>query len=128
MKKLNYVLAIKHGVYGHQSTFLAYQIAQALVDKGHTITQIFFFLEGVNNANAFINMASDEINLMNKWQQLSQQHHIPLHLCISAAQRRGIVDEINNGKHHNNLATSFILAGLGEFNKALLQADRLLTL
>lgn len=127
MNKLNYVLAIKHSVYGHQGAFLAYQIAQALLDKGHNITQIFFFLEGVSNGNAFINIVSDEINLMKKWQQFSQQHHIPLHLCITAAQRRGVVDEIHHNEHHNNLAKDFILAGLGEFNKAIFQSDRLLT-
>ena len=50
---MNYVLAVKSPVYGKQGAFLAYQFAQALLEKGHAISQIFFFQEGVSNGNAF---------------------------------------------------------------------------
>ena len=39
---MNYVLAVKSPVYGKQGAFLAYQFAQALLKKGHAISQIFF--------------------------------------------------------------------------------------
>ncbi|MDE3971461.1 DsrE family protein, partial [Glaesserella parasuis] len=40
---MRYVLAVKHGVYGSQGAYLAYQVAQALLAQGHRIEQIFFF-------------------------------------------------------------------------------------
>lgn len=116
---MNYVLAVKGEVYGAQAAFLAYQVAEELLAQGHRIRQIFFFQNGVSNANALVSPASDEINLVEKWQQFATTHNVPLHLCISAAQRRGIVEQ--------NLADGFVLAGLGEFSQAVLTADRLLT-
>lgn len=88
-----------------------------------------FFQQGVTLGNAFVNPANDEFHLQKAWQQLSQTYSVPLHLCISAAQRRGIVEPLSsNNQQQNNLAEGFILAGLGEFNKAVLQADRLITI
>lgn len=125
---MQYVIAVKSPVYGAQGAYLAYQITEALLAAGHQISQIFFFQDGVTNANALINPASDETNLLTHWQTLATEKQIPLHLCIAAAQRRGIVDEQTSITQQSNLATPFILAGLGEFSQAVLKADRLLTL
>lgn len=116
---MRYVLAVKSPVYGGQGAYLAYQFAEALLEQGHQISQIFFFQAGVSNGNRWVNPASDEVNLPEYWQKLAETHRLSLHLCIAAAQRRGI-DE-------RNLASGFILAGLGEFSKAVLEADRLMT-
>lgn len=116
---MKYVLAVKSPVYGAEGAFLAYQFAEAVLAKGHEISQIFFFQDGISNANAFVEPASDEINLPECWQKLAEKHRLSLHLCISAAQRRGVVSQ--------NLASPFVLAGLGEFSKAVLESDRLMT-
>lgn len=126
---MNYVLAVKSPVYGKQGAFLAYQFAQALVEKGHNITQIFFFQEGVSNGNAFVYPANDEVNLQKMWQAFSAEYNVPLHLCVAASQRRGVVDDSTareTGKV--NLAKTFVIAGLGEFMVATLKADRVITL
>lgn len=124
---MDYVLAIKSPVYGAQGAFLAYQVAKELLKTNHTIRQIFFFQEGISNANVFINPANDEINLMEQWQILAKSHNLSLHLCIAAAQRRGVIDKTSSHLNITNLAEHFTLAGLGEFSQAVLQADRLLT-
>lgn len=126
---MRYVLAIKQPIYGSQGAYFAYQFACALLQQGHQISQIFFFQQGVSNGNAFVAPANDEFHLQKHWQQLSQQYQVPLHLCIAASQRRGIVDPSSaSDKQQHNLAVHFILAGLGEFSKAVLEADRLITL
>lgn len=117
---MDYVLAVKSPVYGSQGAFLAYQVAESLIQKGHSIRQIFFMQAGVSNANRLVDAASDEVNLVEKWQQFAATHKVPLHLCIAAAQRRGVVE--------TNLADGFVLAGLGEFSQAVLSADRVLTI
>ncbi|QIM67669.1 tRNA 2-thiouridine(34) synthase TusD [Mannheimia granulomatis] len=123
---MDYVLAVKSPVYGSQAAFLAYQVAEELIKANHTIRQVFFFQDGVSNANAFVNAATDEINLVEMWKNLAKSHRLPLHLCIAAAQRRGVVDEQSSHNQANNLAECFTLAGLGEFSQAVLKADRLL--
>lgn len=116
---MQYVLAIKSEGFGSQGATLAYQFAEQLLLSGHEISQIFFFQQGIHNAHKWISPASDELNLLEKWQSLAKTHRLSLHLCISAAQRRGVVEQ--------NLAEPFVLAGLGEFSHAVLKADRLLT-
>lgn len=126
---MNYVLVVKQPIYGTQGAFLAYQFAQALVQADHQISQIFFYQAGVSNGNEFVYPANDEFNLQQAWQQFSQQYSIPLHLCIAASQRRGIVDKLSAYQpHQQNLAKGFQLAGLGEFSQALLLADRVITI
>ncbi len=126
---MRYVLMVKQPVYGSQGAFLAYQFACALLERGHQITQIFFAQAGVTNGNAFVYPANDEFNLLQAWQTLAQTHQVPLHLCIAAAQRRGVVDAMTAAqRNQHNLADGFILAGLGEFSKAVLEADRVITI
>ena len=125
---MDYVLVVKQPVYGSQGAFLAYQLAQELVHK-HRIRQIFFYQDGVSNGNALVYPANDEFNLVKAWQAFSRQFNVPLHLCVAAAQRRGVVDsESAADKSAVSLADVFQLAGLGEFSQALLQADRVITL
>ncbi|MDP8079361.1 sulfurtransferase complex subunit TusD [Phocoenobacter skyensis] len=125
---MHYVIAVKSPVYGSQGSALAFQFVTALIEQGHCVDQIFFFQDGVSNANKFVNPASDEINLVEKWQCLAQSHHLSLHLCIAAAQRRGVVDNQTTPiKEQSSIAEAFILAGLGEFTQAILKADRLVT-
>ncbi|PVX42687.1 tRNA 2-thiouridine synthesizing protein D [Pasteurella langaaensis DSM 22999] len=126
---MRYVIAVKNSVYGAQGAFSAYQLAQEIVERGHEISQIFFWQDGVSNANDFVHPANDEFNLVKAWQEFSQQYNIPLHLCISASQRRGIVDNLTALlPSQRNLADYFVLAGLGEFMQATLEADRVVTL
>lgn len=126
---MRYVLAIKSPIYGKQGAFLAYQFAEALIEKGHEITQIFFFQDGVSNGNALVYPANDEVNLQKRWQVFSAAHQVPLHLCVAASQRRGVVDNLTAANPPQiNLAKGFVIAGLGEFMAATLKADRVIAL
>ncbi|MFC0308900.1 sulfurtransferase complex subunit TusD [Gallibacterium trehalosifermentans] len=125
---MRYVLSVTQPVYGSEASFLAYQVARALLQAGHIIDQVFFSQAGVSHGNGYVYPANDEFHLVKQWQQLSAQHHFPLYLCIAAAQRRGVVnDETAFAKEQNNLASGFVLAGLGEFSQAVLTADRVIT-
>ena len=70
----------------------------------------------MSNGNGLIYPANDEFNLTQAWQAFSAQHHIPLHLCVAASQRRGVVDALTaKDTDHTNLAEGFEITGLGEF-------------
>lgn len=126
---MRYVLAVKSPVYGSQGAYLSFQFAQALIAQGHEIAQIFFFQAGVSNGNALVYPANDEVNLPQCWQDFARDHQVPLHLCVAASQRRGVVDEQTAAApSKTNLASGFTIAGLGEFMAAVLKADRVITL
>ncbi len=67
------------------------------------------------------------MNFNRNWTELAEQRGIDLVVCISAAQRRGLLceDEARRqGKQDNDLAGGFRIGGLGLWVEATLQADR----
>ncbi|QYN43334.1 sulfurtransferase complex subunit TusD [Gilliamella sp. ESL0443] len=119
MKPLSYTLVIMGPAYGTQSAYCAYQFAQTLSSNtNHSINCIFFYADGVYNANHFTDPANDEFDLVKAWQNLAKQNALKLKVCVAAAQRRGISIE--------NLAEHFELTGLGELSEAVASSDRIL--
>lgn len=124
----NFVLLINSDV-NSQGSYSAMEFANELVAQGQKITQVFFYQDGVTNTNKLCSPASDEVNLVEKWQQLHQSHNIELVSCVAASLRRGIVDKQLAEEQHlssDNLAEGFRLGGLGEFVEASSQADKLI--
>jgi tRNA 2-thiouridine synthesizing protein D len=108
-------------------TVTALRFAQAVVDRGHSLTGIFFYQDGVLNANSLVHPPSDEMNLVKQWQTFSQSSATPLHLCISAAEKRGLSD--GQGEHNlHNIADCFTVSGLGELVVLTSQADKTIQL
>ena len=119
MKPLSYTLVIMGPAYGTQSAYCAYQFAQTLLaNSNHSIANIFFYADGVYNANCYSDPANDEFDLVKAWQRLAKQYSLKLTVCVAAAQRRGI--------SVNNLAEHFELTGLGELSEAVASSDRVL--
>ncbi|WP_413502164.1 sulfurtransferase complex subunit TusD [Serratia proteamaculans] len=125
---LNYCLLVTGPAYGTQQASSAYQFAQALLAKGHRLSSVFFYREGVFNANQLTAPAGDEFDLVRSWVQLAQQHRVELNVCVAAALRRGVTDEqeaAQQGLAAANLQPGFILSGLGSLAEAALSSDRL---
>ncbi len=126
---LTYALVVQGAAYGTQSARTAYQVAQAIIEKGHRLTKIFFYQDGVYNASALTCPASDEFDLVVAWQNLASSHQIELHTCVAAALRRGIVSSVEaaqNNVDHPNLIQGFEQVGLGSLAELLLTTDRVL--
>ncbi|UAB70055.1 sulfurtransferase complex subunit TusD [Vibrio sp. SCSIO 43132] len=124
---LSYTLIVNGGVYGSQSARNAYQFAQALLEKGHTLVSVFFYQDGVSNGTQLSVPANDEFDLTKAWQSLAKEHQVRLETCVAAALRRGIVSEDEASQHElgqHNLASEFEQAGLGSLAEAMLQQDR----
>lgn len=108
-------------------TSTALRFIHSAIKQEHTIDGVFFYGEGVHNANALTHTPSDENNALDAWVALAQQEGIPLYLCISAASRRGIVDDTiakEMDLTHHNAHPSFNIAGLGEFVALSEKSDR----
>ena len=103
---------------GHASDS-AFHFTKAALEKGHEIVRVFFYHDGVYNANKLSEPQSDDRNLIDLWSELAQEHNIDMVVCVAAALRRGIKDEL--------LAAGFQISGLGQLVEAGIEGDRLIT-
>ncbi|CAL13952.1 sulfur transfer complex subunit TusD [Yersinia enterocolitica] len=128
MSGLKYGLMVTGPAYGTQQASSAYQFAQALINSGHHLVSVFFYREGVLNANQLTTPANDEFDLVRAWQQLANEHAVILNVCVAAALRRGITDQ-HEAEQLNlaaaNLQPGFTLSGLGALAEAALTCDRM---
>ncbi|CNK65525.1 sulfurtransferase complex subunit TusD [Yersinia enterocolitica] len=128
MSGLKYGLMVTGPAYGTQQASSAYQFAQALINSGHHLVSVFFYREGVLNANQLTTPANDEFDLVRAWQQLANEHAVILNVCVAAALRRGITDQ-HEAEQLNlaaaNLQPGFTLSGLGALAEAALICDRM---
>ncbi|AHF75518.1 Sulfurtransferase [Sodalis praecaptivus] len=124
---LNYCLMVTGPAYGNQRASSALQFAQALLACGHRLGTVFFYQEGVANANRLSAPAGDEVDLVRAWHDLAQQHRVALHVCVAAALRRGVTDAQQaslQNRAGENLQPGFELSGLGTLAQAVLGCDR----
>lgn len=124
---MRFAILVTGPAYGTQQASSALQFSQAVIAQGHTLESVFFYREGVYNANQLTSAASDEFDLVRAWQHLHQQHGVELHICVAAALRRGVTDEeqaIQLGLPCHNLQPGFALSGLGALAQASLTCDR----
>lgn len=111
-------ILILEGPYNHQSSDSAYQFIQAALSKGHEITGIFFYNDGVNNVNKLMDPPQDDRHIANRWSSLGEQG-IDIVVCIAAAKRRGIKEEI--------LIPNTRISGLGQLANMIQKSDRFVT-
>lgn len=124
---MRFALMVTGPAYGTQQASSAWQFAQALIAAGHTLASVFFYREGVYNANQLTLPASDEFDLVRAWQALHDGHGVELHICVAAALRRGVTDDgeaKQAGLPASNLQPGFTLSGLGALAEATLTCDR----
>lgn len=125
---MRFALMVTGPAYGTQQASSALQFAQALLKENHQLESVFFYREGVYNANQLTSPASDEFDLVRAWQALHEEHGVALHICVAAALRRGVTDETEAGQLglvSFNLQPGFTLSGLGALAEAALTCDRM---
>lgn len=126
---MRYAIQVNASPYHNNSGYSAYQFIMAALSQGHAISRVFFYYEGIYHAFRQNTPPDDEINLTLKWGELAIKQNVDLVVCISAAQRRGLLhtDEAQRRqKQDDDLAAGFRIGGLGQWVEALLEADRVL--
>ena len=114
---MKFGILINEGPYTHQASDSAYRFAVAALARDHEIKCVFFYGDGVYNANRLAEPRSDDRNLISLWSKLGNENGIDLAVCVTAALRRGMSEEV--------LEKGFRIAGLGQLVDAGIQADRL---
>jgi tRNA 2-thiouridine synthesizing protein D len=108
-------LSLHSCVTDHNTLALMNRFALSLVDQKHTINAIFLYQDAVFHASRHLQLPSDELNTLSLWSQLSERN-IPLLLCSTAAEKRGVL--ISDKSY-------FKQAGLAEFAMISSQSDKL---
>ncbi len=93
---MRFALMVTGPAYGTQQASSAYQFAVALLAAGHTLGSVFFYREGVSNANALTAPASDEFDLVRAWQNCTTNSRSN---CIFALLRRFVAVWLIQRKH-----------------------------
>ena len=115
---MKFGILVNEGPFTHQASDSAYRFVLAALEKGHEIYRVFFYHDGVNNANKLSEPQADDRNLVKLWSELGQKHGLDLVVCVAAALRRGMKDEL--------LASGFRISGLGQLIETGIQADRMI--
>jgi tRNA 2-thiouridine synthesizing protein D len=114
---MNFGILVNEGPYQRESSDSAYLFCRAAIDAGHKIHRVFFYHDGVYAANKLTEPPQDDRHVVNRWSKLAEDHGVDLVVCVAAALRRGIKDEI--------LAKGFRISGLGQLVESAIHADRL---
>ena len=116
---MKFGILVNEGPYQHQAGDTAYLFCRAAIAKGHEIHRVFFYHDGVNNSSRLTEPPQDDRNVVARWSKLAADHGVDLVVCVAAALRRGIKDEV--------LAPGFRISGLGQLVDAGIKADRTVT-
>ena len=116
--------------YSSEAATSALKFSRAVIAKGHSIYRIFFFSDGVHNANSLTITPQDEINLQAEWHDLIYEQDIDSVVCVSSGLKRGVIDskESENRKlDGGSMMPSSELSGLGQLVDAYSNSDRVLS-
>ncbi len=111
-----------------QAATTAYHFVRTLLKEGHDVYRLFFFADGVENANRLTVAAQDEVNLPQQWHELIRNNELDSVACVSSAIKRGVLNEQEAERHEidaHSLHDSTEIAGLGQLVDAAINADRL---
>lgn len=127
---MHYDLLVLDAPWSRQSAHTALRFARAAVSRGHRVSRVFFYADGVHAGSAITTPPQDETDVTQEWRELALAHGIELIVCIAAALRRGVLDTGERDRYEKaaaNLDPAFVLSGLGQLAESALHADRLVT-
>lgn len=116
---MKFGILVNEGPYNHQAVDSAYQFCKAALEKGHQVSRVFFYYDGVHNATKLQEAPRDERQIAKRWAEMAQAHGTDLVVCVAAGLRRGVKEEV--------LADGFRISGLGQLIEVGIQADRVVT-
>jgi tRNA 2-thiouridine synthesizing protein D len=108
-------------------TTTAINLVRAAVESGVSVIGVFFYQDGVLNAAKHLSIPTDEYQTLKQWQQINIEYGVPLYLCITAAEKRGLSDELDNNEV-SSIDPVFTVSGLGELVELTSKAERVVQL
>ena len=127
---MKFALHITCAPYSEQGNLSGLNFAKAVIEKGHTLTRVFFSSDGVNTGSQLGVIPQDEIDIPSAWSELAIINNVELILCISACLKRGLLDQDEADRYEkeaSNIRHPFVISGLGQLAEAAITNDRLVT-
>ncbi len=124
---MKFTIVVYAAPYSSEAAHSALQFTAALLKAGHEVYRLFFFGDGVHNANRFTVTAQDEENLPLSWHRLILDNNLDAVVCVSSSLKRGLVDASEAKRHDFDAGTLFDsseIAGLGQLVDATTNSDR----
>lgn len=116
---MHYALLVTGSPYQTKACHSALKFLKAaLLNKENTLEGVFFYEDAVLIGNALTQPPRDEFDVKKAWVELTNEHKVPLYLCIAASVRRGIINETESQRYElpqHSLSEGFQLEGLGTF-------------
>ena len=106
----------------------AIKLIRSVKNRGHEILPIFFYQDGVVAAQLNKHIPSDELVLLNSWNDAVNELGIELRCCVTAAGKRGIIceEEAETQGLTPTMSELFSPTGLGDFAANSSTADRVI--
>ncbi len=125
-----YSLLVLSSPASGSGTQTAAAFAKCVIARGHSIHRVFFLDEGTYTGAAAAVFPQDEVDRIEPWVELAQQHAVELILCISSALKRAMLDQSEASRYEKQASTihpAFTISGLGQLVDACANSDRLIT-
>ncbi|TMN33251.1 sulfurtransferase complex subunit TusD [Pseudoalteromonas sp. S2755] len=107
-------ISVHFGVAAQSKLTLLERYVDAAIKSDHQVACIFLYQDGVYHASQNIVHASDELQINALWQRIKDKG-IPLLLCVTAAEKRGVsIEDVS----------PFTVAGLAEFAMISSKSDK----
>lgn len=123
-------IQINASPFQHQAADSAWHFIQAAIASGHEVYRVFFYHDGIFNACRDSRPPGDERDIVKRWATLQVEKDVDLVVCVSSAQRRGLLEKTvakKVGGYDNALSDGFRIAGLGLLMEAVIESDRHIT-
>lgn len=112
-----------------QNAHSAVRFAKTVAQSEHQLNGIFFYSDGVHNANHLQLNPADEQAIYTAWAELATEYACPLLVCVTAASKRGVIsqtDANDNDLNQFSLQAPFQAVGLGEMAELFHTSDRVI--
>ena len=127
---MNFTLIVHSAPQSGQGSHTALAFARSLLDNGHGLQRVFFYLDGAENALSTRVSPQGETDVLAGWQSLVRDYNCELAVCIAAALRRGVLNPEEADRYERtgpNTADHFVIVGLGQLIDAVVESDQCIT-
>jgi len=124
---LNFTVVVYAAPYSSEAATSGLNFTKALLEQGHQIYRLFFFSDGVHNANRLAVLPKGEVNLQQQWDSLIRTNDLESVVCVTSAIKRGILNEPEAERHDLKPASMYEsseISGLGQLIDAALNSHR----
>ena len=122
---MKFSIVIYSAPYSTEAASTAFNFSKSLLEHGLELYRLFFFGDGVHNANKLAVVAQDEVNLQQQWHSLIKNYQLDSVVCVTSAIKRGIVDATESQRHELEAASMYDsseVAGLGQLIDAAINS------